>query len=180
MTPLDQLALLARYNRWMNAKLYDAAATLTPDDLRADRKAFFGSILGTLNHILVADTVWLKRFCAHPANFVALAPMRDVPAPQALSQTLHDALPPLRARRQEVDEMIVAWVDALTEADLDHVLDYGNMRGEPQRKRFGSLALHFFNHQTHHRGQATTLLFQQGVDVGVTDLLALVPMEPAS
>lgn len=64
----SHLALLADYNQWMNRKLYDAAATLPPADLVADRGAFFKSILGTLNHLVVADTIWLKRFRAHPSR----------------------------------------------------------------------------------------------------------------
>lgn len=73
-----------------------------------------------------------------------------------------------------------AWAAELSLADLDHVLEYRNMKGVPMRKLFGSLVLNLFNHQTHHRGQATTLLSQAGLDVGVTDLLALIPEEAAA
>jgi len=65
----------------------------------------------------------------------------------------------------------------MTATDLDHVLEYRNMKGVPARKLFGTLVLNLFNHQTHHRGQATTLLFQAGLDVGATDLLGLIPQE---
>ena len=84
----------------------------------------------------------------------------------------------LSEERKKLDAIIIAWAAELSPADLDHVLDYRNMKGVPQRKLYGSLVLNLFNHQTHHRGQATTLLSQAGLDVGVTDLLALIPEEP--
>jgi uncharacterized damage-inducible protein DinB len=81
----------------------------------------------------------------------------------------------LLARRKMLDAAIRDWAAELTEADLNHVLSYKNMQGVSARKSFAGLLVHFFNHQTHHRGQATTLLSQAGVDVGVTDFLALLP-----
>jgi uncharacterized damage-inducible protein DinB len=172
---LAHLRLLAQYNAWMNARVYDVAAKLTVQDLAADRGAFFGSILGTLNHLVVADTIWLQRFATHPAQHPALEPLRKTAKPAALNQILFTELPALRAHRERLDATITEWVAALTEADIQHVLQYANMKGVPAKKHFGTLLVHFFNHQTHHRGQATTLLFQSGQDVGVTDLLALIP-----
>ena len=177
MLTRNHVVLLASYNEWMNAKLYEAAATLTPAEISADRKAFFGSLLGTLNHIVVGDTLWLKRFATHPGNHAALDPIRQAPMPQALGQVLFDNLPALREHRRQLDQMIIAWAGSLSETDLAQVLSYKNTKGIPASKLFSNLVLHFFNHQTHHRGQATTLLSQAGVDVGVTDLLALVPDE---
>ncbi len=175
MSERAQLAMLAEYNEWMNAKLYAAAARLAPDALLAERGAFFGSISGTLNHIVAGDTIWLRRFAAHPARHAALQPLLAAPAPSALTATFSTDLAVLGAHRQMLDATIRAWVAQLADADLDHVLHYANTKGVVSNKRFGSLALHFFNHQTHHRGQASTLLSQAGVDIGVTDLLALIP-----
>ena len=169
------IVLLARYNAWMNAKLYDAAATLSPQDLALDRGAFFGSIIGTLNHIVVGDTVWLKRFASHPAQPATLEVVRQLPTPAALNELLFADLAALRQRRSLLDEAISAWAAALTADDLARPLHYTNMAGVAQSKPLDSLLLHFFNHQTHHRGQTTTLLAQAGVDVGVTDLVALIP-----
>ena len=92
----------------------------------------------------------------------------------ALDQLLFDTFAPLHALRIRLDGHISDWVTALTEADLEHVLAYGNMKGVPAQRPYASLMLHFFNHQTHHRGQASTLLHQAGQDIGVTDLLALI------
>jgi len=170
--------MMAAYNECMNARLYKAAARLPARELARNRGAFFGSILGTLNHIVVGDTIWLKRFAAHPAQPAALAPVRELPDPAALDQILFDELGALGAHRKWLDAAIRDWAGALMQADLDQVLDYANTKGVRSRKRFSSLVMHFFNHQTHHRGQASALLFQAGQDVGVTDLLALIPNEP--
>ena len=168
---------MAEYNEWMNAKVHETAARLTAEELALDRGAFFGSILGTLNHLVVGDTIWLKRFAAHPANPTSLEPLRAMAQPAALNQVLFTDLGELAACRKVIDAAIKAWAAALTQADLDHVLHYANTKGVKSQKRMSSLATHFFNHQTHHRGQVTTLLFQAGQDVGTTDLLALIPNE---
>jgi uncharacterized damage-inducible protein DinB len=175
MSRTAHFALLARYNEWMNHKLYEAAAALPPDVLTADRKAFFGSLFATLNHIAVADTIWLKRFAGHPRFAAGLAPVAALPAPAALDQMLCDSLPALRERRVFLDRVMLDWTSSLAEEDLDAVISYRRFNGEANNRQLGMLLLHFFNHQTHHRGQATTLLSQAGVDVGVTDLLMLVP-----
>ena len=160
MSRSSHVQLMSAYNSWMNQKLYQAAVVLPADEQVRDRGAFFGSLLGTLNHLVVADTVWLKRFAAAPAS---------------LDARLFDALAPMAARRAWLDGVIAAWTAALAPADLDAVLHYARMNGERHAKPFAEVLLHFFNHQTHHRGQATTLLSQAGVDAGVTDLLALIP-----
>ena len=175
MARIEQFRLLARYNTWMNGRLYDAAATLPAEALAENRGAFFGSILGTLEHLVVADTLWLKRFAAHPSAVEALAPVVALPAPTALDQIQFGALTPLRARRDLLDGAIEGFVGGLGETDLDLPLAYRNSKGVASTRHFGLLLTHFFNHQTHHRGQATTLLSQAGVDVGVTDLLTLIP-----
>jgi uncharacterized damage-inducible protein DinB len=150
---------------------------LPAEVLAADQKAFFGSILGTLNHLLVADTIWLKRFAAHPANYPALEALRQAALPTSLDQCLFTDFQELAAHRTWLDRLIVAWAASIAEMDLDHALSYANTKGVHASRNFFSLLMHFFNHQTHHRGQATTLLSQAGCDVGLTDLLALIPNE---
>jgi uncharacterized damage-inducible protein DinB len=174
MTP-QTAALMAHYNRWMNERMFDAAASLDAAALAAERGAFFGSILGTLNHIAVADTIWLHRFARHEAAFTTLVALSDFPQPSALTQPLAPDLAGLRAYRQSLDALIERWVAELTHDHLAGSISYSNMAGVKSSRNFGALLQHFFNHQTHHRGQASTLLFQAGVDVGVTDLLALIP-----
>ena len=175
MSERDHVQLMAQYNEWMNLKLYDAAAQLPAHELAIDRGAFFGSLLGTMNHIVAGDTIWLQRFATHPARHAELDPVRALPAPGGLDAVFSTDLSALRTHRQMLDGVIRQWAAQLSEADLDHVLHYANTKGVQSQKRFGSLLLHFFNHQTHHRGQASTLLSQAGIDIGVTDLLALIP-----
>ena len=171
----DHLRLLADYNAWMNGQLYDAAARLPAAELAAPKGAFFGSILGTLNHLVVADTIWLQRFARHPAGASALQTVAQWPAPAALNQILFDTLPALRTRREALDALITQWVDQLDDAALASPLHYRNTRGEAFTRHLHAVLVHVFNHQTHHRGQVTTLLSQAGVDPGVTDLLTRIP-----
>lgn len=172
-----RFTLLATYNQWMNRRLYDAAAALTDEALAQDRGAFFGSVLGTLNHLVVADTIWLKRFAAAVDASPMLAALDDTPMPAALDAMPYATLAALRARREWLDALLLRWVDTLTPAQLSSRLTYTNTKGTPFTRSVEGLLTHLFNHQTHHRGQVTTLLSQAGVEVGVTDLLALLPDE---
>ncbi|MBU6460809.1 MAG: DinB family protein [Proteobacteria bacterium] len=168
---------MASYNQWMNARIYAAAGQLSPEALVEDRKAFFHSVQGTLNHLVVADIIWLKRFAAHPSSFMALDPVRVLNAPSSLDEWLYTDFTALSSYRDWLDRVVQDWAEELKEEDLSYSLSYTNMKGLKATKNFFDLILHFFNHQTHHRGQVTTLLSQAGVDVGVTDLLALIPNE---
>ncbi|UPW19015.1 DinB family protein [Agarivorans sp. TSD2052] len=167
--------LMAQYNQEMNLQVYTAAQQLSQQQLEQNRGAFFGSIFATLNHILVGDTLWLQRFAAHPRGFGCLADMSALPSPKALDAIIHTDLSRLAAAREAMDKVIVAFTQQLTEQDLQLNLTYLNSKGVAHCQLFGSLVLHFFNHQTHHRGQVSTMLSQQGIDLGVTDLLLHIP-----
>ena len=177
MSRADHICLMATYNQWMNAKIYGATRCLSDDELSADRKAFFKSILGTLNHVAIGDTVWLKRFAKHPADHAALEPVRQLSDPESLDQLLFSTVPELSVHRERLDQIIVEWAHSITEPDLDHTLHYASMNGVVSDKNFYSLVMHFFNHQTHHRGQVTTLLSQAGIDIVDTDLVFLIPSQ---
>jgi uncharacterized damage-inducible protein DinB len=139
--------MFAAYNRWANERLYEAAAKLSDDDYRAERGAFFGSLAGTLNHVLVADRIWMRRFTG------------EGPSPTRLDEILFDSLPELAAARREEDERIIGWVEGLSEAQLAGAFSYRTLTRPANITQPLSPALaHFFNHQTHHRGQAHTLL----------------------
>ncbi len=168
---------MAAYNAWMNEKVYAAAARLGDEAVKRDRGAFFGSIFGTLGHLVVADTIWLKRFARLPARHAALHPLDAEPMPTRLDAHPYPDLAALAARRRALDAMIEAWAAALGEDELSDVLHYTNTRGQAFSRPLFALLMHFFNHQTHHRGQASTLLSQAGEDVGVTDLVAMPPGE---
>nr|WP_154741823.1 DinB family protein [Pseudomonas karstica] len=165
---------MATYNQWMNLKIYEAARELSDEALLADRGAFFGSIIGTLNHLTLGDRVWLKRFAQHPAGYAALTPLSTLDTPQRLDRLAFANIRELQAHRAWLDQVILDWAQAISEPHLDQRLRYHNMQGVAAEKNFYSLVTHFFNHQTHHRGQVTTLLTQAGRDVGDTDLIGLV------
>lgn len=174
----DMFTLLASYNTWMNTKLYQTARELGAEQLDVDRGAFFGSIHGTLNHIAIADRIWLQRFAEHWPRNEALAEVRLLPRPQSLSELLFSDFELLSQHRVMLDQVIERWVKSIEDEDLARgLVCYATSKGASVCKRFSNLLLHFFNHQTHHRGQVTTLLSQLGKDVGVTDLLALLPTE---
>ena len=174
MTPASA-TLMAEYNRWMNQRMFAAALLLPAAECARDRGAFFGSLLQTLNHIAVADTIWLHRFAQHPEAAALRASIAGFAMPTSLRQELADSVVTLNGYRTALDSVIIDWANTLTEQQLAGTLSYQNMAGAAQSKPYATLVLHFFNHQTHHRGQASTLLYQAGIDVGVTDLAAFAP-----
>ncbi|MCB5175588.1 DinB family protein [Microvirga lenta] len=153
-------AMLAAYNAWCNRRLYDAAATLSDEEYRADRGAFFKSLHGTLNHILVADRIWMRRFTG------------EGEAPNRLDAILYDGFDDLRAAREAEDARIVAYVDALSDETLAGRFRYRTIVNPADVEQPLAPALtHFFNHQTHHRGQAHCLLTGFGRDAPSFDLV---------
>jgi uncharacterized damage-inducible protein DinB len=162
--PGSQTRLFAEYNRWMNQKLYAAAATLPDEARKRDLRAFFGSLHGTLAHILWADTSWLARFQGTPVSL------------PKVGTWLHESFDDLRRAREAKDQEILAWAAQVTDEWLAAPRTWKSAVYETTfRHPTWALVAQMFNHQTHHRGQATTLLFQLGVDPGVTDL----PLLPA-
>ncbi|WP_416304900.1 DinB family protein [Neptunicella sp. SCSIO 80796] len=172
----SHIVLAAEYNQWINQRLYSVVGQLDETAFSAARGAFFSSISGTLNHIMVADLIWLNRFKKHSTPVSALLQaLGTFPQPQTLSSILYPDFNSLQDARRELDQLIIELCNALQEKDLDKVLVYTNTKGQPFNKKLGFLLQHFFNHQTHHRGQLTTLLSQLELDVGVTDLLVITP-----
>jgi uncharacterized damage-inducible protein DinB len=141
----------AAYNRWANRRLYQAAATLPHEDYRREIGVFFGSLRGTLNHLLVGDRIWMRRLTGSGE------------APARLDAILHDGLDELTLARIAEDERIVAFINGLREADLDGSLDYTNTTGAAFRQKRREILAHLFNHQTHHRGQAHAALTRLGM-----------------
>jgi uncharacterized damage-inducible protein DinB len=140
--------MFAAYNAWCNERLYDAAALVPDADYRADRGAYFKSLHGTLNHLLVGDRIWMKRFTGVGEQ------------PPSLDAILYDDFAALRAARRTQDVLINRYIDNLDEQALSGMFTYRTVTA-PQRTVEQPLAPaldHFFNHQTHHRGQAHCLL----------------------
>lgn len=162
MISVEHAQLMADYNRWMNAKLYAAAAQLSDAERRADRGAFFKSIHGTLVHLLRADLAWYWRFTGRPLEGLADHLAR------------HDDFAALRTQREALDAELQAWTARLTAAWLAADFTYFSIAyNAPYTRPAWVLVVHLFNHETHHRGQVTTLLTQLGIDIGETDLPVL-------
>jgi uncharacterized damage-inducible protein DinB len=143
--------MFAAYNQWANNRIYDAAADLSEDEFRQDTGAFFGSMMGTLNHVLVADRIWMKRFTG------------EGDAPAQLDAILFPAFAGLTVARKAEDQRIADWIGSLEEDALGGRFTYmtaTDMRTISQR--LAPALAHFFNHQTHHRGQAHTILTMLG------------------
>jgi uncharacterized damage-inducible protein DinB len=156
---------LAQYNRWMNAKLYSVCERLSDEERKADRGAFFKSIHSTLNHVLWTDILWMDRF----TQGTRLA--KEHPK-VAGGVDLYADWAALKAARAAMDAEIDAWAATLTDAWLAADFTWNSQLTKTARsKPAWLLVTHFFNHQTHHRGQVTTLLSQRGIDPGVTDLM---------
>ena len=150
---------MAAYNRWMNERLYELCAGIPDADRKLDRGAFFKSVHGTLNHLLYGDRAWMSRFTGRDLGW------------QGPADELYADFAELRAARAGLDGLIENWVARLDEAWLAHDLTYtSRIDGRTRSLPAWLLVAHMFNHQTHHRGQLTTLLSQLGIDPGVTDL----------
>ena len=160
ITP-EYLRTMAAYNSEMNRRVYDAAERLSDEERRRERGAFWGSIHGTLNHILWGDTAWMSRFAGW-----------EKPA-QGIKQSaaLHDDFFALKDARAEADRRICDWAGQVTTAWLSGDLAwFSAVLSKEISKPKSLLVVHFFNHQTHHRGQVHAMLTAAGEKTGDTDL----------
>ncbi|GGD82293.1 MULTISPECIES: DinB family protein [Rhizobium] len=157
---LRHYRMFAAYNRWANTQVYAAAAELSDADFRSNRGAFFGSLHRTLNHLLVADRIWMKRFTG-TGN-----------APTTLDAVLFEELDALAAARKAEDERIIAWTSMLDEKTLAGDFTYVTVVQPVEITQPLSAAVaHFFNHQTHHRGQCHMTLTALGKPSLTLDLI---------
>jgi uncharacterized damage-inducible protein DinB len=152
--------MFAAYNRWANERLYETVLALDDDAYRRDMGAFFKSMHGTLNHLLVTDRIWLYRFTG------------EGDAPRALDVILFEKRDELRAARVQEDARLINWINGLDSEDIAGRFTYttiSDMRTISQR--VAPALAHLFNHQTHHRGQAHTILTALGVPAPSLDLM---------
>jgi uncharacterized damage-inducible protein DinB len=150
----------ATYNRWANRRIYADAALVSDEARKRPAGLFFGSIHGTLNHLLVTDRIWMQRFTD------------EGPQPVPLNRILHEDFSELLAAREAEDERILRFVTGLEE--YDRVLEYQNSRGQTFRQALGAALAHFFNHQAHHRGQVHAGLTIAGIrEPASLDLLVM-------
>lgn len=154
----DYFRLMAKYNHWMNCRIFAVCAGIPDADRRRDLGAFFKSIHATLDHIYYGDVAWMNRFSGQ-------APGVDI------GQQLNPTFDGLKAAREAMDEAIIEWAEQLDETWLKEEFRYtSNVDGKTRVLPAWVLVTHLFNHQTHHRGQVTTLIKQLGYEPGVTDI----------
>lgn len=150
---------MAAYNQWMNDRIYSCCAQLSDEVRKRDMGAFFGSIHRTLNHLYVGDEAWMQRLHGEPV---------------AMKSPAEERFPDfekLRAARRVLDLRISRWAEQLTDEFADGVFRFRSVTYQRDIEMPGWAAVvQVFNHQTHHRGQITTLLKQLGIDPGPTDL----------
>lgn len=161
ITP-EYAQLFARYNRWQNKSLYGAASTLSDDERKLKRGAFFGSIHATLNHLLWADQIWMSRLAGTPK-----------PEASSISESLaqFEDWDALKHERVTFDQVMSDWTAALTPEVLAGDLAwYSGATGRELTKPRWVCLVHLFNHQTHHRGQVHCLLTQLGCKPEATDI----------
>jgi uncharacterized damage-inducible protein DinB len=156
----EHYTTFAGYNAWANRRLYDAAASLTDGEYRADKGAFFKSMHGTLNHLLATDRIWMKRFTGTGE------------APDRLDVIMHQDFAGLRNAREAEDRRILDWIASLDDGALNGVIRYRRVSTPDEFVQPLKPALdHWFNHQTHHRGQAHMILTSLGKAAPELDLL---------
>jgi uncharacterized damage-inducible protein DinB len=157
---LEHLRRMARYNRWANRRLYAACENLASEEYHRPRRAFFGSIHGTLNHLLVGDRIWLARIEGKPYPHLRLD---DQP---------YASLADLEVARRGEDERMIGLVDGYDESDLPQPMRYRLItRPETVETPLHLCWLNLFNHQTHHRGQVHDQLSQTEVAPPPLDLV---------
>lgn len=160
----DFVRVMARYNRWQNANLYAAADTLDDAARRADRGAFFRSIHETLSHLAWGDSMWMSRFAGWPKPTATIAQ----------SPALYEDWSALKATRADFDEKILAWSRQVSAEWLSGEIAWwsGALKRDVTAS-CGATVVHFFNHQTHHRGQVHAMLTAAGARPGDTDLFIM-------
>ena len=152
---------MARYNAWQNCQLYGFLEAMEPRELSRERGAFFGSILGTLNHLLWGDGLWTARFDGGEA------PAAGIEA----SAALHVDLAGWQAAREALDRRISGWAGSVKDEALQSdLVYYSGIAGREMRKPMAICVMQLFNHQTHHRGQVHAMLTAAGSQAPVSDL----------
>src|SRR5262245_21354942 len=164
---MSHFPLMARFNQWANARLYDTVARLPDKEYRADRNLFFGSIHRTLNHLMVVDRLWTRRIDGEPHGIASL------------DMVLYDSLADLRAAREEEDRRLVRQVDALEQTDARKPIKYRRIIGAGEAEtRCDHILITLFNHQTHHRGQVHAALTQSDVEPPPLDVIYFLDEMP--
>ncbi len=166
MSKTEQFNKQAQYNKWMNDHFYMLCDSISDEERKRDKGAFFKSIHGTLNHILLGDRLWMSRF--QSTSF-------DI---KSLDQVLYSDYAELKKQRAITDKNIIRYIDALADDEINHPITFiSKVKKSQHTYILSDCILHFFQHQIHHRGQVSTLISQLGIDIGITDLMWMPGIE---
>ncbi len=155
---IDAFRMLARYNRIANERLYATCAQVDPVEYRRERSGSFGSIHGLLNHVLLGDRIWMSRFSGAGQT---TPPLHSI---------LFDEFADLHAARVAQDVEIAEFFESLNGGFMGRQIPYINNQGKAYVESVPVAVLHFFNHQTHHRGQVHVMLSQTEVKAPSLDM----------
>jgi uncharacterized damage-inducible protein DinB len=139
------------YDRWANRRLLQAAGALSPEAFSKDLGASFGSVRGTLLHILRGEWGWLHYW--RDGTFVREFPIDEFATVAALE-----------ASWSELEQAQRTFAAGLTDEDL-----LGPRMVDEYTYALGDLIHHLLNHSTYHRGQVVVLLRQLGRTPPATD-----------
>lgn len=162
----NHFALLSQYNLSANQRLYENCSRLSDAERKTDRGAFFRSIHGTLNHIMVGDRIWMARFRGQTASSTGL------------DEILYEDFNELWDRRRALDQQIIRFLDGLDAEWLDSTIAYTNNEGRRFEDPVRLLLPHMFNHQTHHRGQVHDMICRTDLEPPVLDMHRVIKPEP--
>ena len=157
---LLDLPTAARYNAWANKRLYAVAEQLSAEELAKDRKGFFKSILGTLNHILLADLIYRERLEKKPTTFTRL------------DEIIYDNFGELKSAQFDQDDWYRNFCNDMDLQELEGTLSFDTV----ETGEFFSLPLrmcltNLFQHQIHHRGQTHHMLGHAGLEPPPLDVV---------
>ena len=170
----DVLTLFARYNQHADDELYSILAKMSEEDLTENMGSYFSSIMGLLNHSLLASINWLNRFKDSSLPFGALdTPVLDIDNP-GFGKALHTTFSELQDHQQKIDRLFITFIEGLTDSLLQSEVVYRTSSGEELKRIVWQALLHLFNHQTHHRGQISQILDSKDIDNDFSGLAAVL------
>jgi uncharacterized damage-inducible protein DinB len=168
MIAQDHVRLMARYNAWQNVSLYREADALGEVARRQERGAFFSSIHATLSHLIWADKAWMHRF---DGTGKPVGGIRE-------SAGLYSDWLVMREDRVRLDAAICDWADRVDENWLALATTwYSGSQGKDVTRANWLQVAHFFNHQTHHRGQVHAMITAAGGKPDDTDIVFMPNVE---
>ncbi|MGF1697277.1 damage-inducible protein DinB [Vibrio lamellibrachiae] len=167
--------MLARYNQRMNTQLLNVCEQLTDVQLHQDTHAFFPSVMNHWNHVLFGDLIMLQRLVSNQIVQLDGRLQQSLPIATRIHDTFAEDMNSLKSLREKVDRIYIDMAQGFDSDTCSKIVRYTTTEGNTIEKNVAEFCQHIFNHQTHHRGQLTTLLSQFGLDYGCTDLPMVVP-----